>query len=81
MSRCGLWLFDLAVNQMFQEWVDADERGAVSGAQSAMQNVFDCVHFGIVFVWRDQCSFGNAMLVTAFMMIGLKFLNFSENYF
>ena len=21
LSRCGLWLFDLAVNQMFQEWV------------------------------------------------------------
>ena len=22
MSRCGLWLFDLAVSQMFQEWVE-----------------------------------------------------------
>jgi len=25
LSRDGLWTFDLAVNQMFQEWVDKDK--------------------------------------------------------
>ena len=25
LSRCGLWIFDLAVNQMFQEWVSAEQ--------------------------------------------------------
>ena len=25
LSRVGLWTFDLAVNQMFQEWVDKDK--------------------------------------------------------
>ena len=25
LSRCGLWLFDLAVNQMFQEWVKPNQ--------------------------------------------------------
>ena len=25
LSRCGLWIFDLAVNQMFQEWVSTEQ--------------------------------------------------------
>ena len=55
---------------MFQEWVSEDKRGVISGAQNGVQNVFDCVHFGIVFVWPTQCHFGHAMILTALMMIG-----------
>jgi len=77
LSRCGLWLFDLAVNQMFQEWVSEDKRGVISGAQNGMQNLFDCVHFGIVFVWPTQCHFGHAMILTALMMIGGYFFFFA----
>lgn len=69
LSRCGLWLFDLAVNQMFQEWVKPNQRGVVSGAQNGVQNMFDCVHYGIVFVWGDQCLFGHAMILTCLLMV------------
>lgn len=69
LSRCGLWLFDLAVNQMFQEWVKPNQRGVVSGAQNGVQNLFDCLHFGIVFVWGDQCEFGHAMILTCILMV------------
>ena len=30
LSRCGLWLFDLAVNQMFQEWIPKDQVNLIS---------------------------------------------------
>jgi len=69
LSRCGLWLFDLAVNQMFQEWVKPNQRGVISGAQNGVQNLFDCLHFGIVFVWGDQCEFGHAMILTCILMV------------
>jgi len=69
LSRCGLWLFDLAVNQMFQEWVPEDQRGTISGAQNGVQNLFDCVHFGLVFVFSAQCDFGHAMIITFMMMV------------
>lgn len=54
---------------MFQELIAEEERGAVAGAQSALQNAFDCVHFGIVFIWSEQCDFGYAIIVTASMML------------
>ena len=57
---------------MFQEWVSEDKRGVISGAQNGMQNLFDCVHFGIVFVWPTQCHFGHAMILTGLMMIGTE---------
>lgn len=69
LSRVGLWTFDLAVNQMFQEWVDKDKRGKVSGAQNGMQYIFDCVHYGLVFVWSEQCEYGNGVIITAFLML------------
>ncbi|CAG5107349.1 Oidioi.mRNA.OKI2018_I69.chr1.g3276.t1.cds [Oikopleura dioica] len=69
LSRVGLWTFDLAVNQMFQEWVDVDKRGKVSGAQNGIQYVFDCVHYGLIFVWSSQCEYGHGVIVTAILML------------
>lgn len=31
--------------------------------------MFDCLHFGIVFVWGDQCEFGHAMILTCILMV------------
>ena len=41
----------------------------MSGAQNGVQNLFDCLHFGIVFVWGDQCEFGHAMILTCILMV------------
>lgn len=40
LSRFGLWSFDLAVNQLLQESVDAGSLGAVSGVQGSLQSFF-----------------------------------------
>lgn len=68
LSRVGLWTFDLAVSQMFQEWVTPDQRGKVSGAQNGVQYFFDCVHYGLVFIWSQQCEYGNGIIFTCFLM-------------
>ena len=39
LSRCGLWLFDLAVNQMFQQWVPQD-KVSVAKLKLKISNIF-----------------------------------------
>jgi len=34
-----------------------------------MQYIFDCVHYGLVFVWSEQCEYGNGVIITAFLML------------
>ena len=34
-----------------------------------MQYFFDCVHYGLVFVWSEQCEYGNGVIITAFLML------------
>ncbi|KAL0018471.1 hypothetical protein WJX77_004008 [Trebouxia sp. C0004] len=54
-SRFGLWLFDLSVSQMLQEWVPAEDIGVENGVQSSLQNFFQSLSFvaGLVF-WSPQ---------------------------
>jgi len=40
ISRFGLWVFDLSVSQIIQEWVDQSELGRVSATQQLLENVF-----------------------------------------
>lgn len=40
-SRFGLWLFDLAISQMLQEWVDQDELGRLSCAACILQDALE----------------------------------------
>ena len=52
-SRFGLWLFDLAVNQLIQEGAAQDELGAVSGAQASLQSLFQMLAYGAgAAVWQ-----------------------------
>eukprot|EP00040_Diaphanoeca_grandis_P014078 m.71210 g.71210 ORF g.71210 m.71210 type:complete len:700 (+) comp24327_c0_seq1:133-2232(+) len=41
ISRCGLWMFDLAVTQMLQERVPIAIIATVNGTQSSIQNLLD----------------------------------------
>ena len=67
-------LFDLAVNQMFQEWVDESHRGRIAGAQAGAQYLMDCVHYGVVFIWPEPCLYGHGIILTT----GLMFLGYGN---
>lgn len=59
VSRFGLWVFDLSVSQIIQEWVDETQLGRVSAFQQLLENAFTVVIFigGLIaphpqdFVW------------------------------
>eukprot|EP00300_Choanocystis_sp_HF-7_P003276 c12500_g1_i1.p1 GENE.c12500_g1_i1~~c12500_g1_i1.p1 ORF type:complete len:542 (+),score=101.95 c12500_g1_i1:41-1666(+) len=44
-SRIGLWIFDLSVNQLIQEYVPEHQRGAVNGVQQSLQSMFGLIAF------------------------------------
>lgn len=55
LSRFGLWGFDLAVNQLVQESVAPEALGAVSGAQSSLQNLAQLLAYSAgVAVWQPE---------------------------
>lgn len=54
-SRFGLWLFDLSVSQMLQEWIPDEDIGVINGVQSSIQNLFQSLSFVAgLFFWRPQ---------------------------
>ena len=44
-SRVGLWVFDIAVTQLFQLHVDEDVRGLVGGVQQSLNSFFGMLAF------------------------------------
>ena len=52
LSRCGLWLFDLAVNQMFQEWVKPNQvKSYASQKDIIFLNAYDFI-LPLCLAWR-----------------------------
>ena len=47
-ARFGLWIFDLAVQQLVQETVAEETRGVVGGVMNAMNSVMDMLHYVMV---------------------------------
>ena len=48
LARFGLWMFDLAVQQLVQETVIEEERGVVGGVMNAMNSIMDMLHYVLV---------------------------------
>ena len=44
-SRVGLWVFDIAVTQLMQEFIPEGIRGSVGGTQSALNAFFQMLSF------------------------------------
>lgn len=47
-ARFGLWIFDLAVQQLVQERVAEEYRGVVGGVMNAMNSIMDMLHYVLV---------------------------------
>ena len=56
-SRVGLWVFDIAVTQLMQEFVPARVRGSVGGTQQSLNALFQLLSFGLGLLFPDPRQF------------------------
>jgi iron-regulated transporter 1 len=56
-SRVGLWVFDISVTQMMQEFIPAGIRGVVGGTQQSLNAFFQLLSFGLGLFFPDPKEF------------------------
>lgn len=74
--RTGLWIFDLAVQQLVQEKVVEEERGVVSGVMNAMIAIMDMLHYVMVIVAPRPEHF-SVLIAISFVMVFIGWLLYS----
>ncbi len=74
--RVGLWIFDLAVQQLVQEKVVEEERGVVSGIMNSMNSIMDMLHYILVIVAPRPEHF-NILIILSFIMVAFGWLLYS----
>jgi iron-regulated transporter 1 len=65
VSRFGLWLTDLTINQIIQESVDEKERGTIGGVQSSLNRLFDLIKYISVVFLPDIKQYGYLVIISA----------------
>ena len=68
LARFGLWIFDLAVQQLVQETVAEDTRGVVGGVMNAMNSIMDMMHYVLVIAAPRPEHFGILTLISVAMV-------------
>jgi len=56
-SRVGLWVFDISVTQLMQEFVPARVRGSVGGTQQSLNALFQLLSFALGLLFPDPRQF------------------------
>jgi len=56
-SRVGLWVFDLSVTQLMQQYVPEDVRGSIGGVQDSLQAFFTLLTFAMGIVVSNPRDF------------------------
>mmetsp|Transcript_22086 Transcript_22086/g.31056 ORF Transcript_22086/g.31056 Transcript_22086/m.31056 type:complete len:208 (+) Transcript_22086:444-1067(+) len=56
-SRVGLWVFDISITQLMQEYVEDDVRGVVGGVQQSLNAFFALLSFGLGIIIPDPRDF------------------------
>ena len=64
----GLWIADLTVNQILQQDVESDRRGAVNGVQESLNNALDLLKCILVILLPGQGQFG-ILVILSFLSI------------
>jgi iron-regulated transporter 1 len=57
LSRMGLWVFDIAANQLMHEFIPEGIRGVVGGTQQSLNAFFQLSSFALGFVFPDPHDF------------------------
>ncbi|KAF2458394.1 hypothetical protein BDY21DRAFT_284383 [Lineolata rhizophorae] len=65
MSRLGLWGFDLCMQVIIQEEVEAPHRGAFSAVEAALQNLFELCSYASTIAWARPDQFRWPVLMSA----------------
>ncbi len=65
LSRFGLWLTDLAINQIIQESVREEERGTIGGVQNSLNRCFALVKYVLVVFLSDVKQYGYMVIASA----------------
>ena len=74
LSRFGLWLFDLACNQIIQDEAPRDLLGKIFGTQQSLQSLFQTVSFAVTLLVPDPSVFfllmaGSTLVVLSSAML------------
>ena len=64
ISRAGLWGTDITVTQLQQEFVAEHQRGTVGGVQSALNSMFDLIHFLLTIAMSTPEHFGTLVVIS-----------------
>lgn len=64
LSRVGLWGFDLSVQVLVQEEVEAEARGAFSSTEASLQNFFELCAYATTVVFARPDQFRYPVLVS-----------------
>ena len=77
-SRVGLWGFDLCVQNIIQEGVDADFRGTFSSLEASFQNIFELMSYAttIAFSRPEQFRYPVAMSAVAVLIADTLYAKF-----
>ncbi|KAF6218049.1 hypothetical protein HO133_006461 [Letharia lupina] len=77
-SRVGLWGFDLCVQIIIQEGVDADSRGSFSSLEASFQNFFELCSYAttIAFFRPEQFQYPAAISAVAVLVAGGLYAKF-----
>jgi iron-regulated transporter 1 len=65
LSRFGLWLTDLTINQIIQESVNENDRGVIGGVQSSLNRIFDLIKYVCVVFLSDIKQYGYLVIISA----------------
>ena len=57
LSRVGLWVFDITVTQLMQEFIPPGIRGVVGGTQQSLNALFQLLSFALGLVFPDPREF------------------------
>ncbi|WAQ95006.1 S40A1-like protein [Mya arenaria] len=63
-ARCGLWIADLTITQLFLETVVESERGIVFGVQTALNQLMDMLKFALVIIAPEPELFGILVILS-----------------
>jgi len=75
LSRCGLWMADLTINQIMQESIAEHERGAINGVQNSLNQLMSMNKELLVILLPDERTFG-VLIIVSVSIIALAFLSY-----
>ncbi|KAL3832525.1 hypothetical protein ACJMK2_024160 [Sinanodonta woodiana] len=67
-ARCGLWMADLTISQLFLENVKETERGIVNGVQGSLNKLMDMLKYALVIGVPQPELFG-FLIILSFLFI------------